>query len=59
MSLVLDEFYQNLKVSLTTHTLILLLLTTPPQTVGVSSLVGTGMQDFFTLLQESREEFLR
>ncbi|XP_064397273.1 GPN-loop GTPase 1-like [Halichondria panicea] len=40
MSLVLDEFYQNLK------------------TVGVSSLVGTGMQDFFTLLQESREEFL-
>lgn len=41
MSLVLDEFYQNLK------------------SVGVSSLLGLGIEEFFTAVEDARKEYLR
>lgn len=55
MSLVLDEFYKHLKVRLLFISTITLL---PDfQAVGVSSMTGDGIKEFFEAVEASREEY--
>ncbi|KAI9438937.1 XPA-binding protein 1 [Lactarius indigo] len=57
MSLVLDEFYKHLKVRIycnTAHTPRNVPLS---QSVGVSSLTGEGVSEFFEAVEASREEY--
>lgn len=58
MSLVLDEFYKNLKVSVVGTAALSLLTNVLLQTVGVSSVTGDGLDDFLQAVHEAREEYL-
>ncbi len=61
MSLVLDEFYKNLKVRATSFRLFRHWshLPLPLQSVGVSSIQGEGVNEFFGLVDEARMEFVK
>jgi len=57
MSLVLDEFYKHLKVcdlAVETRSRLLML---SRKAVGVSSLTGDGMKEFFEAVDASRDEY--
>ena len=56
MALVLDEFYQHLKVlSVILYVSSILILVS--QAVGVSSVTGDGLKEFFDAVEASREEY--
>ena len=57
MSLVLDEFYKHLKVGPCGFPLSL--QTSVSQSVGVSSMTGDGVAEFFQAVEASREEYER
>ena len=59
MSLVLDEFYKNLKASSFTYCPIPSSMDSLFffQTVGVSSMTGDGIKEFFAAVDASREEY--
>jgi GPN-loop GTPase len=57
MSLVLDEFYKHLKVGPRGFPFIL--QTSLSQSVGVSSMTGDGVAEFFQAVEASREEYER
>ncbi len=63
MSLVLDEFYKNLRVRfleslnlITTEEVVFRFVS---QAVGVSSVTGDGVKEFFEAVDASREEYER
>jgi len=55
MSLVLDEFYKHLKVGPPGFPFTL--QTSLSQSVGVSSMTGDGIAEFFQAVEASREEY--
>jgi hypothetical protein len=57
MSLVLDEFYKHLKVG--PRGFPFSLQTSLSQSVGVSSMTGDGVAEFFQAVEASREEYER
>ena len=57
MSLVLDEFYKHLKVGSRDFAFSLQILLS--QSVGVSSVTGDGVAEFFQAVEASREEYER
>jgi GPN-loop GTPase len=64
MSLVLDEFYKNLKVRRTKFTepaiidlFCLIHRYNVKQAVGVSSMTGAGIKEFFDAVEASRDEY--
>jgi hypothetical protein len=57
MSLVLDEFYKHLKVGPRGSPFSL--QTSLSQSVGVSSMTGDGVAEFFQAVEASREEYER
>jgi hypothetical protein len=57
MSLVLDEFYKHLKVG--PRGFSFSLQTSLSQSVGVSSMTGDGVAEFFQAVEASREEYER
>jgi hypothetical protein len=57
MSLVLDEFYKHLKVG--PRNFPFSLQTSLSQSVGVSSMTGDGVAEFFQAVEASREEYER
>lgn len=57
MSLVLDEFYKHLKVVTYRSSQIVAHNPTPLQAVGVSSMTGDGIKEFFEAVEESRETY--
>lgn len=59
MSLVLDEFYQGLKVSLFTPKSLFLCLFNLlfTQAVSVSSYTGAGVPEFFEAVEAARKEY--
>jgi GTPase SAR1 family protein len=54
MCLVLEEFYNNLKVS---STMSIKRDLAHGQAVGVSAMTGQGMKEFFTAVEEARQEY--
>lgn len=59
MSLVLDEFYKNLKVGFVTFFSFVHFCSCSLQAVGVSSLTGDGFKEFIEAVDNSREEYER
>jgi GTPase SAR1 family protein len=58
MSLVLDEFYKHLKVcDMLSRSFIYSQLLIFGQAVGVSSMTGQGISEFFEAVEASREEY--
>ena len=60
MSLVLDEFYKNLRVS----SLCIVYMNSDYvsvtiQTVSVSGLTGMGMKEFFAAIDQARLEYIK
>jgi hypothetical protein len=53
MCLVLEEFYNNLRVSY----LLIIKLSADIQAVGVSAMTGEGMKAFFDAVEEARDEY--
>jgi GTPase SAR1 family protein len=58
MSLVLDEFYKHLKVS-STRSCCPFCSMYCHQAVGVSSMTGDGIKEFFEAVEASREGYLK
>lgn len=57
MSLVLDEFYQHLKVSRVDIFSVFMHVFRYPEAVGVSSVTGNGVKEFFEAVEASRDEY--
>ncbi|KAH9062565.1 XPA-binding protein 1 [Lactarius deliciosus] len=57
MSLVLDEFYKHLKVRIHCNNRTYPRNVSLSQSVGVSSVTGDGVSDFFEAVEASREEY--
>ena len=56
MSLVLDEFYKHLTVR-RRPVLFVAVFSISPQAVGVSSMTGAGIKEFFDAVEASRTEY--
>jgi hypothetical protein len=54
MCLVLEEFYNNLRVGQSVHSRV---TETDIQAVGVSAMTGEGMKSFFEAVDEARKEY--
>lgn len=57
MSLVLDEFYKHLTVRSSAYDFHMVPLTRFSQAVGVSSMTGAGIKEFFDAVEASRTEY--